>query len=104
MYPRASESVPGFSDSTVQHLVNRAAGVVQLPRPQPARGFAENCGIHPFVEAAVRQVVFTAEPIELTAATEWTDEFLDWAIPPSVAAQAVVAQPGVGLATGPTSR
>jgi muramoyltetrapeptide carboxypeptidase LdcA involved in peptidoglycan recycling len=71
----------GFSDSTVQHLVNRTAGVVSFHGPSLLAGFAENCGIHPFVEAAVRQAMFTAEPFELTAATEWTDEFLDWGNP-----------------------
>lgn len=71
----------GFSDTTVQHLVNRAAGVVSFHGPSLLAGFAENGGIHPYVEAAVRQAVFTAEPFELSAATEWTEEFLDWGNP-----------------------
>ena len=68
----------GFSDSTVQHLVNRAAGIVSFHGPSLLAGFAENGGIRPYVEAAVRQAVFAAEPFELSAATEWTEEFLFW--------------------------
>ena len=60
---------------------NRAAGVVSFHGPSLLAGFAENGGIHPYVEAAVRQAVFTAEPFELSAATEWTEEFLDWGNP-----------------------
>ena len=68
----------GFSDSTVQHLINRAAGTVSFYGPSLLAGFAENCGIHPYVETAVRQAIFTAEPFALSAATEWTDELVDW--------------------------
>ena len=71
----------GFSDSTVQHLVNRAAGIVSFYGPSLLAGFAENCGIHPFVEASVRQAVCTAEPFDLRAAAEWTDEMIDWRDP-----------------------
>jgi len=71
----------GFSDSTVQHLVNRKAGIVSFHGPSLLAGFAENGGIHPYVEAAVRAAVFTPEPFELSAASEWTEEFLDWARP-----------------------
>jgi muramoyltetrapeptide carboxypeptidase LdcA involved in peptidoglycan recycling len=71
----------GFSDSTVQHLVNRAVGIVSFYGPSLLAGFAENGGIHPYVEACVRQAVFTAEPFDLSAATEWTDELVDWRDP-----------------------
>lgn len=71
----------GFSDSTIQHLVNRMAGVVSFHGPSLLAGFAENCGIDPYTEAAVRQAVFTAEPFELSAANEWTEEFLFWGNP-----------------------
>ncbi len=71
----------GFSDSTVQHLVNRAAGVVSFHGPSLLTGFAENGGIHPFVEEAVRRAAFTPLPFELSAAAEWTEEFLDWRDP-----------------------
>jgi muramoyltetrapeptide carboxypeptidase LdcA involved in peptidoglycan recycling len=71
----------GFSDTTVQHLVNRKAGIVSFYGPSLLAGFAENGGIHPYVEAAVRAAAFTAEPFELTAAPETTEEFLHWADP-----------------------
>jgi muramoyltetrapeptide carboxypeptidase LdcA involved in peptidoglycan recycling len=71
----------GFSDTTVQHLVNRKAGIVSFYGPSLLAGFAENGGIHPYVEAAVRAAVFSAEPFELTAAPETTEEFLQWADP-----------------------
>jgi len=71
----------GFSDSTVQHLVNRKAGIVSFHGPSLLTDLAENGGIHPYVEAAVRAAVFTPEPFELSAASEWTEEFLDWAHP-----------------------
>ena len=71
----------GFSDTTVQHLVNRKAGLVSFYGPSLLAGFAENGGIHPYVEAAVRTAMFTNEPFELTAAPETTEEFLHWADP-----------------------
>jgi muramoyltetrapeptide carboxypeptidase LdcA involved in peptidoglycan recycling len=71
----------GFSDTTVQHLVNRKAGVVSFYGPSLLAGFAENGGIPPYVEAAVRAAVFTAEPFGLSAAPEWTEEFLHWGNP-----------------------
>jgi muramoyltetrapeptide carboxypeptidase LdcA involved in peptidoglycan recycling len=72
----------GFSDTTVQHLANLAAGVVTCYGPSLLAGFAENGGIHPYTERSVRQALFTAEPFPLAAAPEWTEEFLDWADPP----------------------
>jgi muramoyltetrapeptide carboxypeptidase LdcA involved in peptidoglycan recycling len=71
----------GFSDTTVQHLVNRHAGVVSFQGPALLTDLAENGGIHPYVEEAVRAALFSAEPFELQAAPEWTEEFLDWADP-----------------------
>jgi muramoyltetrapeptide carboxypeptidase LdcA involved in peptidoglycan recycling len=71
----------GFSDTTVQHLANRMAGIVSFYGPSLLAGFAENGGIHPYVEDSVREAVFTARPIELRAAPEWTDERLDWTNP-----------------------
>ncbi|MEO6701627.1 MAG: S66 peptidase family protein [Jatrophihabitantaceae bacterium] len=71
----------GFSDTTVQHLANLAAGVVSYYGPSLLAGFAENGGIHRYTEQAVRQALFAAEPFELRAATEWTEEFLDWSDP-----------------------
>jgi muramoyltetrapeptide carboxypeptidase LdcA involved in peptidoglycan recycling len=71
----------GYSDTTIQHLVNRQAGIVSFHGPSIMTDFAENAGIHPFVEAAVRDALFSTQPFELRAASEWTEEFLDWAQP-----------------------
>jgi muramoyltetrapeptide carboxypeptidase LdcA involved in peptidoglycan recycling len=71
----------GFSDPTIQHLVNRKAGLISFYGPSVMTDFAENGGIHPFVEAAVRAALFDTEPFELRAASEWTEEFLDWGNP-----------------------
>jgi len=71
----------GFSDTTVQHLVHRRAGVVSFYGPGFMTDLAENGGIHPYVEAAVRTALFSAEPFALDAAPEWTEELLDWANP-----------------------
>lgn len=71
----------GFSDSTVQHLANLAAGVVTFYGPSVLADLAENLGIHPYTEQAVRAAVFTAEPFALEPATEWSEDMLDWADP-----------------------
>jgi muramoyltetrapeptide carboxypeptidase LdcA involved in peptidoglycan recycling len=71
----------GYSDTTIQHLVNRRAGIVSFHGPGFMTDLAENRGIHPYVEAAVRAALFSTEPFELEAAPEWTEEFLDWADP-----------------------
>jgi len=71
----------GYSDSTIQHLVNRQAGVVSFHGPGLMTNLAENGGIRPYVESAVRAAIFTAGPFELSAASEWTEEFLNWADP-----------------------
>jgi muramoyltetrapeptide carboxypeptidase LdcA involved in peptidoglycan recycling len=71
----------GYSDPTVQHLVNRKAGIVSFHGPSIMTDLAENGGIHPFVETAVRAALFGTEPYELSAAPEWTEDFLDWSNP-----------------------
>lgn len=71
----------GYSDTTIQHMVNRQAGIVSFHGPGVMLDLAENGGIHPYVEAAVRAALFTASPFELSAAPEWTEELLDWRNP-----------------------
>jgi muramoyltetrapeptide carboxypeptidase LdcA involved in peptidoglycan recycling len=71
----------GFSDSTVQHLANLAAGVVTFYGPSVLADLAENRGIHPYTEHAVRAAVFTARPFALEPAPEWSEDMLDWADP-----------------------
>src|SRR5262249_52340356 len=71
----------GYSDPTVQHLVNRKAGIVSFYGPGVMVDLAENGGIHPFVEEAVRAALFSTEPFELSASPDWTEELLNWARP-----------------------
>jgi muramoyltetrapeptide carboxypeptidase LdcA involved in peptidoglycan recycling len=71
----------GFSDSTVQHLANLAAGVVTFYGPSMLTDLAENRGIHPYTQQALRAAVFTAAPFALGPASEWSEDMLDWADP-----------------------
>ncbi|MEP6599431.1 MAG: LD-carboxypeptidase, partial [Actinomycetota bacterium] len=57
------------------------AGIVSFYGPSLLAGFAENGGIHPYVDACVRQAIFQSEPFRVSAATEWTEEVLDWRDP-----------------------
>lgn len=70
----------GFSDSTIQHLLFDQVGVVSFYGPSILAGFAENGGIHPYTERAVRRVLFEGATA-LEAASEWTEEFVDWSRP-----------------------
>ncbi len=72
----------GYSDTTVQHLVNRRAGLISFYGPGLLTGFAENGGIHPYVRRTVRRALFDPEPIgELDAAENWSEEMVDWRDP-----------------------
>ena len=72
----------GYSDSTVQHLVHRTAGVGSFYGMAVLSTAAENAGMHPFTVDSFRRTVMTTEPVgDLAAATEWTEERLDWRDP-----------------------
>lgn len=71
----------GFSDTTVQHLANLAAGVVTFYGPSVLVGFAENGSVHPYTERALRTACFTSAPFAPEPAAEWTEEMLDWTDP-----------------------
>lgn len=71
----------GFSDTTITLSAFLRAGVVSFYGPSVLCDFAENCGIHPFVEQAVRRTLFAREPFEFAAAENWTEEFLEWSDP-----------------------
>jgi muramoyltetrapeptide carboxypeptidase LdcA involved in peptidoglycan recycling len=75
--------VLGYSDTTVTHLACYKAGLRSFYGPSFMSGFAENGGMFPYMESAVRRSLFTAEPIGVVAPnTEgWTVERLDWADP-----------------------
>jgi muramoyltetrapeptide carboxypeptidase LdcA involved in peptidoglycan recycling len=72
----------GYSDSTIQHLVHRKAGVASFYGMALLTNAAENGGIHPFTVDSFRKTVMSTEPVgELSAAPEWTEELLDWRRP-----------------------
>lgn len=72
----------GYSDTTVQHLVHRRAGVVSFYGLAVFTTAAENGGMHPFSVESIRRTIFATDPIgQLAAAGEWTEERLDWRNP-----------------------
>jgi muramoyltetrapeptide carboxypeptidase LdcA involved in peptidoglycan recycling len=72
----------GFSDTTVQLMAHLHAGVVAFHGPSLLTDLAENCGIHPYTEDAIRRVLFSAEPAgRMTPSPEWTEHYLDWGDP-----------------------
>ena len=70
----------GYSDTTVTHFACLAAGLTSFYGPAFMAGFAENCGMHRYLEHSVRRTLFSAEPVgEVSPNTDgWTVERLDW--------------------------
>ncbi len=70
----------GYSDTTVSHLACYKAGLSSFYGPAFMSGFAENCGMHRYLEQSFRQILFATEPVGLIEPnTEgWTVESLDW--------------------------
>lgn len=69
----------GYSDTTMTHLAFAKAGVGSFYGMAVFTTAAENGGIHPYSAEAFANTVMSVEPVgELTAAPEWTEEFLDW--------------------------
>jgi muramoyltetrapeptide carboxypeptidase LdcA involved in peptidoglycan recycling len=71
----------GSSDTTVTLTTFLRAGVVSFNGPPILCDLAENGGIHPFVESAVKSALFRSQPFDLAAAENWTQEFLEWRDP-----------------------
>ena len=72
----------GYSDSTIQHLVHRQAGVASFYGMSLLATAAENGGMHPFTIQSFRRTVMSTEPVgELAAAPDWTEQRLDWRDP-----------------------
>lgn len=72
----------GFSDTTMSHLMCYKAGLVSFYGPSILVGFAENCGMFPYMVESLRRTLFSSAVIgELKPSTEWTVEGLDWADP-----------------------
>ena len=73
----------GYSDTTVSHLACYKAGLVSFYGPAFMSGFAENRGMHPYLEQSFREVLFAAEPVGVVSPNTggWTVEHLDWKDP-----------------------
>ena len=75
--------VMGYSDTTIAHMACFAAGLVSFYGPAIMSGFAENCGLFPYMVDSVRRTLFSSAPIGIMEPNSegWTVEFLDWAEP-----------------------
>lgn len=73
----------GYSDTTVTHFACYKAGVTSFYGPSIMAGFAENCGMFPYVEQSVRKVLFEGQPQGVIEPNHdgWTVEHLNWAEP-----------------------
>ena len=73
----------GYSDTTVSHLACLRAGLVSFYGPAFMSGFAENCGMFPYMVESVRKTCFSATPIGVIEPCRdgWTVEHLDWSNP-----------------------
>ena len=73
----------GYSDPTIIHLALRRAGMRSFYGPTIMTGFAENHGLHPYLEEGVRRMLFEPEPVLTWPENRdgWTVEMLDWADP-----------------------
>lgn len=73
----------GYSDTTITHAACLKAGLVSFYGPAILAGFAENGGVFPYTEAAVRRALCSSAPIGPVAPNPdgWTVEFLDWGRP-----------------------
>jgi muramoyltetrapeptide carboxypeptidase LdcA involved in peptidoglycan recycling/RimJ/RimL family protein N-acetyltransferase len=73
----------GYSDTTISHIACLNAGLVSFYGPSFMAGFAENCGMHPYLVDSIRRTLFTSAPIGPISPNPegWTVEFLDWADP-----------------------
>jgi muramoyltetrapeptide carboxypeptidase LdcA involved in peptidoglycan recycling len=73
----------GYSDTTISHLACYRAGLMTFYGPSIMSGFAENCGMHPYMVESVRKTLFNSNIIGLVEPNTagWTVERLDWAEP-----------------------
>ena len=73
----------GFSDTTISHAACFQAGLVSFYGTSLMTGFAENCGMFPYLVESVRRTLFSTQPISILAPnlSGWTAEFLPWENP-----------------------
>lgn len=71
----------GYSDTTIAHLLCFQAGLVSFYGPSLMAGFAENCGMFPYMIDSVRRTLFSSAPIGVIEPHSggWTAERLEWA-------------------------
>ncbi len=70
----------GYSDTSISHAACFKAGIVSFYGPSFMAGFAENCGMFPYMVDSVRRTLFSAEPIGVIPQNQsgWTVEHLPW--------------------------
>ncbi|MCB9988575.1 MAG: LD-carboxypeptidase [Rhodospirillales bacterium] len=84
----------GYSDTTNAHLACVKAGLTSFYGPSIMAGFAENGGLFPYMEEAVRKTLFSSDPVgDIPQADGWTVEFLDWANPDNQAIKRNMSSP-----------
>jgi muramoyltetrapeptide carboxypeptidase LdcA involved in peptidoglycan recycling len=73
----------GFSDTTITHMACFKTGLSSFYGTSIMTGFAENDGMFPYTVDALRNTLFSSEPVgELKPNTNgWTVEMLDWGNP-----------------------
>jgi muramoyltetrapeptide carboxypeptidase LdcA involved in peptidoglycan recycling len=73
----------GYSDTTVTHLACYKAGLTSFYGPSFMSGFAENCGMFPYMVRSMRRALFSNAIIgEVEPNSDgWTVEHLDWKRP-----------------------
>ena len=73
----------GFSDTVISHMACYKAGLGTFYGPSILAGFAENCGMFPYMVDAVRRTLFSSAPIGTVEpnTSGWTVEELNWAVP-----------------------
>jgi muramoyltetrapeptide carboxypeptidase LdcA involved in peptidoglycan recycling len=70
----------GYSDTTITHMAFYKAGVSSFYGPAILSGFAENGGLHQYLQDSVERTLFSSEPVGgiLENTNGWTVERLDW--------------------------
>ena len=73
----------GYSDTTISHFACMKAGISSYYGPAIMAGFAENGGLHPYMEHSVRKALFEDQPIGKVLPNKmgWTAKQLPWSDP-----------------------
>ncbi len=72
----------GFSDPTAVHMMCHHAGLSSIYGPTILTGFAENCGMNPYIVNSVKKTLFDNSIIgDIKPSEQWTEQMLDWFVP-----------------------